>query len=187
MAKLVMIIGPQAVGKMTVGQELEKITDLKFMHNHETLELPARLFGWGSEQRKRLTALFRMSIFEEMAKSDLRGLIYTQVMAFNLQSEWDWFYQIKDMFESYGGSIAVVELEADMNERLARNKTENRLKNKPSKRDTEFTEKEIIEDMDKYRLYSNDGEFDGINYVKINNTYLSAEDTAKIIKEKFNL
>lgn len=41
-----MIIGPQAVGKMTVGQELEKITDLKFMHNHETLELPARLFGW---------------------------------------------------------------------------------------------------------------------------------------------
>ena len=27
--KFVMIIGPQAVGKMTVGQELEKITGLK--------------------------------------------------------------------------------------------------------------------------------------------------------------
>ena len=27
--KFVLITGPQAVGKMTVGQELEKITDLK--------------------------------------------------------------------------------------------------------------------------------------------------------------
>lgn len=187
MAKLIMIIGPQAVGKMTVGQELEKITDLKFMHNHETLELPAKLFGWDSEQRKKLTALFRMSIFEEMAKSDLRGLIYTQVMAFNLQSEWDWFYQIKNKFESYGGSISVVELEADMKERIARNKTENRIKNKPSKKNVEFTEKELIEDMEKYRLYSNEDEFKDEDYIRINNTNLSPEKVAKMIKEKFKL
>ncbi|MED3553043.1 hypothetical protein P4449_21750 [Cytobacillus praedii] len=37
--KFVLIFGPQAVGKMTVGQELEKITELKLFHNHMTIEL----------------------------------------------------------------------------------------------------------------------------------------------------
>jgi shikimate kinase len=32
--KFVLIFGPQAVGKMTVGQELAKITGLKLFHNH---------------------------------------------------------------------------------------------------------------------------------------------------------
>lgn len=31
---LVIILGPHAVGKMTVGQELAKITDLRLFHNH---------------------------------------------------------------------------------------------------------------------------------------------------------
>lgn len=37
--KLVVIIGPQAVGKMTVGHELEKITGLKLFHNHSSIEV----------------------------------------------------------------------------------------------------------------------------------------------------
>ena len=37
--KLVIIIGPPAVGKMTIGQALEKITDLKLFHNHMSIEL----------------------------------------------------------------------------------------------------------------------------------------------------
>lgn len=37
--KFVLIFGPQAVGKMTVGQELAKITGLKLFHNHMTIDL----------------------------------------------------------------------------------------------------------------------------------------------------
>lgn len=187
MAKLVLIIGPQAVGKMTVGQELEKITELKFMHNHETLELPARIFGWGSESRKRLTELFRTAIFEEMAKSDLEGLIFTMVFAFDHKEEWEWLERTKSIFEKNNGEIFIVELEADIEERLKRNKTENRLNNKPSKRNVEFTEREIIEDTQKYRLNSIDGEIKEKNYIKIDNTNLSAEQVAKMINEKFAL
>ena len=36
--KLVIIIGTGAVGKMTVGQELSKITELKLLHNHTFME-----------------------------------------------------------------------------------------------------------------------------------------------------
>ena len=36
--KLVLIVGDGAVGKMTVGQELMKITGLRLFHNHMTIE-----------------------------------------------------------------------------------------------------------------------------------------------------
>ena len=42
---LVIILGPHAVGKMTVGQELEKITDLRLFHNHMSIELTRKLFS----------------------------------------------------------------------------------------------------------------------------------------------
>jgi len=32
--KLLFLIGNSAVGKMTVGQELTKITDMRLFHNH---------------------------------------------------------------------------------------------------------------------------------------------------------
>lgn len=187
MAKLILIVGPQAVGKMTVGQELSKITELKFMHNHETLELPARIFGWGTPARRKLTELFRFSIFEEMAKSELEGLIFTFVFGFDSKEEWEWLNKVKKIFEDQNGEFYLVELEASLEERLKRNKSENRLQNKPSKRNIEFSEKELLECIDEHRLNSFDGEVQEKNYIKINNTNLSAEDVAKMIKEKFNL
>lgn len=38
MVKLVLIVGAGAVGKMTVGQELMKITNLRLFHNHMMIE-----------------------------------------------------------------------------------------------------------------------------------------------------
>ena len=43
--KLVIIFGPHAVGKMTVGQELSKITGLKLFHNHMTIDIVSDLFA----------------------------------------------------------------------------------------------------------------------------------------------
>ncbi len=36
--KVVFLIGNASVGKMTVGQDLMKITDLRLFHNHVTIE-----------------------------------------------------------------------------------------------------------------------------------------------------
>lgn len=41
--KFILITGPQAVGKMTVGQELEKITNLKLFHNHRPNSLEGEI------------------------------------------------------------------------------------------------------------------------------------------------
>ena len=73
MAKFVLIIGPKAVGKMTVGQELEKITGLKLLHNHMTLDLVSKFFDFDNHRKKlsEISDLFRFTLFEEVAKSDL--------------------------------------------------------------------------------------------------------------------
>ena len=47
--KFVLITGPQAVGKMTVGQELVKITNLKLLHNHMTIELLTKIFDYSRD------------------------------------------------------------------------------------------------------------------------------------------
>ena len=72
-------------------------------------------------------------------------------------------------------------MEAQFEERLKRNGTENRLLHKPSKRDLAFSEKNLIESHDMYRLNSLDGEISRQKYLRIDNTNLSAETVAQQI------
>jgi hypothetical protein len=185
--KFILIFGPQAVGKMTVGHELEKITELKLFHNHMTIEFVTPFFSYGSEAGKRLVNLFRQEIFEEVAKSNLYGLIFTYVWAFDEQADWDYVDKICNIFKSKGGSVHFVELEADIEERIDRNKSPHRLEHKPTKRNVEWSENELRTSLEKHRLNSKEGEITKDNYIKINNTNLSAENVAKLIKEKFQL
>lgn len=185
--KLVIIFGPQAVGKMTVGQKLEEQTGLKLFHNHMTIELVSKFFSYGTEQGRRLVNLFRKEIFEEVAKSDLEGMIFTFLWAFDDQGDWDYINGFIKIFEDQGADIFYAELEADLKERLERNKSENRLLHKPTKRNAVFAEKNLLESMEKFRLNSNEGELKVKNYIRIDNTNLSPEDTASKIKEVFDL
>ena len=125
--KLVFIIGNAAVGKMTVGQELMKITDLRLFHNHMTIEPVLEIFGDFNE-----TAISRMRhvIFEEFAKSGKYGMIFTCMWAFDMQSDWDYIEYVKSIFEPYNTEFYYVELVASREVRLQRNVTENRLQNK---------------------------------------------------------
>jgi hypothetical protein len=184
--KFVLVFGPQAVGKMTVGHELEKITDLKLFHNHMTIELVSPFFDYGTKEGKRLVNLFRQEIFEEVSKSDLYGLIFTYVWAFDYQADWDYINNVCKLFESKGGTVYFVELEADLEERLDRNKSPHRLEHKPTKRNIEWSEQNLIKTLEEYRLNSVKGEITRENYMRINNTNLSAEEVALMIKEKFN-
>lgn len=184
--KFVLIFGPQAVGKMTVGQELAQRTELKLFHNHMTLEMLSPIFGFGPETW-RLSTLFRFEIFKAVADSDLEGMIFTFVWAFNEKEDWEFVESLCRIFDAKGGDLYFVELEANLDERLERNKTPNRLEHKPSKRDIEWSDNELKTSMDQYRLNSLEGEINKKNYIKINNTDKSAEEVANIIKDTFDL
>ena len=70
---------------------------------------------------------------------------------------------------------------------MIRNEAKDRLSEKPSKRNIEWSRNELLKTMDKYRLVSYDGEIPYDNYIKIDNTNLTVEETAKFIKDKFDL
>ncbi|GMQ64694.1 DEAD/DEAH box helicase family protein [Vallitalea maricola] len=182
--KLVFLIGDAAVGKMTVGQELMKITDLRLFHNHMTIEPVIEVFGYF--QGKSISRL-REIIFEEFAASDNYGLIFTYMWAFDQKSDWDYVEHVTNIFRKNGADVYYVELVAPQEIRLKRNNTENRLKHKASKRDIEISNQRLINDDNKYRCVSNDGEIQFDNYIKIDNSNISAELVAKMIKERFNL
>ena len=180
--KLVVIIGNGAVGKMTVGQELAKITGLRLFHNHMSIEPIIDIFG---EYNSVLVRKFRELVFTEFAKTDKYGLIFTYIWAFDEQSDWDYMEHLRDIFK--GADIYYVELVAPQKIRLQRNSTENRLKHKPSKRNLEWSDKMIIESDLENRLESYDGEIPYDNYIKIDNSTLSATEVARMIRDRFGL
>lgn len=187
MPKFIMIVGPQAVGKMTVGQELTKITNLKLLHNHMTIELLTKIFDYSKESYTKLNLEFRTRIFEEFAKSAEYGLVFTCCFDFDVCEEWEIIRKWRNIFKENGGECYFIELETSLEERLRRNKTANRLENKPSKKDLKWSEEDIIKSNKKHRLNSNPNEIPFENYYRINNTNISAKETAKMIKEKFDL
>ena len=182
--KLVFIIGNAAVGKMTVGQELTKITDLRLFHNHMTIEPILDIFGYFNG--KAITRM-RDIIFEEFAASEHYGLIFTYMWAFDQQADWDYVEHVCDIFRKHNADIYYVELVTSQAIRFQRNATENRLKNKASKGDIEMSNQRIMNDDAKYRCVSNDGEISFDNYIKIDNSNLSAEVVAQMIKGRFGL
>ncbi|MBX3055037.1 MAG: AAA family ATPase [Anaerolineae bacterium] len=183
--KLLILFGPPAVGKMTVGKELSALTGMKLFHNHMTIELVLPFFEFGTPPYLRLVETFRRMIVEEVAQSDLPGLIFTFVWALNLESDRRYLQRMADIFRQQGGEIYYVELQATLAERLARNKTEFRLSQKPSKQNVVWSEQNLLELDANYRLNS-DGDLvvDG-HYWKLDNTHLSPETAAQQIVAHF--
>lgn len=182
--KLVIIIGSGAVGKMTVGQALMQKTGLRLFHNHMMIEPVIEIFG--SYQGKTINRL-REVIFEEFLESNCDGMIFTYMWAFDQQSDWDYIQGVARLFESRGAEIYCAELIAAQETRLKRNTTENRLQHKPSKRNQDFSRNCILREDSSYRLVSHEGEIPFSNYIRIDNSDLSPDEAADIIKDKFSL
>ncbi len=182
--KLLFIIGDAAVGKMTVGQELMKITDFRLFHNHMTIEPVIEIFG--RYDGKTIYEL-REVIFSNFAASGQYGMIFTLMMDFDMPSEWEYLEHIKKIFEPYGTEFYYVELIAPQEVRLQRNASENRLKNKPSKRDIGVSNQRLINDDQHHRCVSRVGEIPFDNYLRIENADLEPDEAARLIKESFKL
>jgi cytidylate kinase len=185
--KLVIIFGPPAVGKMTVGQELAKITNLKLFHNHMSLELVNNFFNFGTESFRRLDKVIRFEIFNELANSELKGVIFTMVWDLDFKEDEEYIERIVNIFEQRGAKTFYIELKADLKERLKRNKDEHRLKHKPSKRDIDFSEKCLLNFEESYRMNTTNGDLLNKKIITIDNTNLEPSEVAKVIKRHIDM
>lgn len=182
--KLVILIGNAAVGKMTTGQALMDITKLRLFHNHMTIEPVIKIFGYFNGE---VISQWRNIVFDAYAKSDAYGLIFTYMWAFDQPSDHEYIQKLHDKFKNNGAEVYFVELVTSQQVRLVRNVSESRLLEKASKRDLDESRKRLLDADKHYRLVSYEGEIKYEHYIKIDNTNLSPQAVATIIKNKFNL
>lgn len=186
MANLIVVCGPQAVGKMTVAESLRDKLRYNMMMNHDSIEISDKIFGFGTPAQKEFNAVFREKAFELAVKHNV-DLIFTYVCAFELQEERNYLDSLCELFTKSGGIFYFVELFADIDTRLMRNATPHRMERKASKRDLEWSRANLLGDARSHRLNSNEGEVWYKNHIKIDNTRLSPDEVADEVIRAFGL
>lgn len=129
---LIVLFGAPAVGKMTVGQELERETGYRLFHLHQVLDLVRRYFPYSTDAAspyERLVVAYRRLFFEEAARSGLR-VVTTAGWRFDLPAEESAIRSYMQPFLDCGRRVCFVELRASLETRLTRNLTENRRRHK---------------------------------------------------------
>ena len=186
MANLIIVCGPQAVGKMTVAESLRDKLKYNMMMNHDSIEVSDRIFGFDTPAQREFNSSFREKAFELAVKHNV-DFIFTYVAAFEMKEEIDYLKSLEQQFTSAGGHFYFVELSADLDTRLKRNLTPHRMERKASKKDTKWSEDNLLKDSQRHRLNTEEGEILFENHLKIDNTNLSPDEVADIVIKKYNL
>ncbi len=186
MANLIVVCGPQAVGKMTVAECLRDQLHYNLMLNHDSLEISDRIFGFGTEAQREFSAAFREKAFELAAKHGV-DMIFTYVCAFDVPEERAYLTSLSNLFTAGDGSFYFVELSASLEERLERNETPHRLERKPSKRDLTWSRGNLLRDAARHKLNSDADEIWFEHHLKIDNTRLSPDQVANQVIQAFHL
>jgi hypothetical protein len=180
---LVLIFGPAAVGKMTVGQELAKLTGFKLLYNHMIIDLITEFFPFGTPAWGRLTRSFFLQIMEAAAAEQL-GLIVTFSLAFYRSDARPIIEELSAKFREAGMRVCYVELAAPLDVRIARNETENRRAHKK----VDWATPERLREIEAWGRWNSDGDFPyPEDHLAIENTDVPAAEAARMIVERFGL
>lgn len=102
MANLIILCGPQAVGKMTVAESIRDKIKYNLMTNHDSIEVSDRIFGFATPAQKEFNAIFREKVFEIAVKHNI-DMLFTYVCAFEMPEEKEYLTGLSDLFTSNGG------------------------------------------------------------------------------------
>lgn len=186
--RLLVIIGPPSVGKMTVGRAIAARSSFRLFHNHAVLEPLLEVFDHGTPPFARLLGELRRRVIEEAAASGT-DLVLTFVWGLELEEE---AREVNDYLQPYverGAQVSFVELYADLDTRLQQNRTEHRLAEKRSKRDVAWSEGNVRE-LERHvmntggeRAVPTPGErmLAGHRHLRLDNTDLPADEAAEEI------
>ncbi len=149
--ELLLVTGPPAVGKMTVGRALCARSDFRLFHNHHTIEPLIEVFGHGTPAFDVLNEEFRRRVVEEAARSGTR-LVFTFVWAVDLEEDAAIVRALVRPYLDAGLPVSVLELTADLDTRLARNTGADRVAAKPSKADLVWSDAHVREIEQRWRM-----------------------------------
>jgi len=179
---LVCLIGPPAVGKMTVGQELCRHTGFKLFPSHVLADLLTPHFAFGTPPYARLGQAWRRMFFEEAVQAGL-NVMMTVAWRFDVPADAE---SISFSLHPYieGGRVLCVELLAPLDVRLERNRSENRRRHK----NQYWVTDEYLQDIHAAHRYDSGGTLPfGLPHLRLETEHLSADASAQRIAEHFDL
>lgn len=138
---------------MTVGRTVAAAGRFRLFHNHMTIEPLLETFGYGTPPFNTLNEEFRRRVLEEAAGHDV-DLLFTVAWGLDSAEDCALMSSYVDIFD---GDVAFVELRADLETRLARNGTQERLLHKASKRDVAWSDGNVREMESRWVMTSADG------------------------------
>lgn len=182
---LLVIFGPPAVGKMTVGRAIADVSGFSLFHNHATIEPLLEVFGsWDHPAFKLLKDEFRVRVLHEAARHGV-DLILTFAWPVDDAADAEIVRSYIRPFVNAGKEVVFVELDADLDIRLERNRGESRLIAKKSKRDLTWSDAHLREvaaermTTDPERPSPADAVLAGHRHLRLRTSDLSVAETAE--------
>lgn len=174
--KLLFLYGPPAAGKLTVAQELAKLTGFRIFHNHLTIELVKEVIPDGNPTQTKLISHLRLEMIEAAAKEGV-DLIFTYVYASGHDDSF--VDKIVKVIEGNNGEVCFVQLTSSPNI------LKQRLGNVSRQRYSKIKSPEVLADLLKdYDLYS---AVKYSNNISIDSEKATAKKAAKQIVNHFAL
>jgi hypothetical protein len=185
--ELLLVIGPPAAGKMTVGRAVCERAGFRLFHNHHTIEPLLEIFGFGTAPFVALNGEFRRRVIEEAAAAGTR-LVFTFVWNVDEAADADEVRRLVAPYADAGLRVSCVELYADLATRLVRNAGASRIEAKPSKRDLAWSDAHVREldaahvmNTDPARPTPADAVLAGLPHLRLDNSGLAPEEAAERI------
>ena len=181
--KLVLIYGVIASGKLTVAQELQKITDYKLFHNHMLIDLVHGLISDNSPERSQVREDITFNILET-AFSQNEQIIMTHAYASNYiakngTADPVYVKKLEKLIKKYNGMFYPVFLIPNKNAVMKR------LMSSSRKKFSKLIDTKIMDKYFKEKDFYTPAPVK--NNLIIDNTKLSAKKVASNIKEYFSL
>lgn len=174
--KLIVIYGPPAIGKLTVANELSKITNMNVVHNHLTADLLEPLLSFGEGNFFKHLFKLRREILKVAIKEDINIILTTCYVKKLYNSNMKSFISLVNKNK---GKIYFIHLKCDERELFKRVKNESRKKFGKLK-----SVKKLKSNLKKLDFTS---PIPFVDSYTIDNTKLSPKKVAQLIKKHFKL
>lgn len=102
---LILIYGPFASGKLTIGRELQKLTGYKFLENNAVNKPPLQVFPFGTPVFKRISGKLRLDICREAAAHKVNLITSLVYLA---GEDDDYIREFKEVVNSEGGRVRFI-------------------------------------------------------------------------------
>jgi hypothetical protein len=170
--EFIFIYGPPAAGKSTVMHELAKITGFRAFENNLTVKLLLQFFPFESKIFDTLSSKIRLILFDAMAKSGTKGLIFT--FCYSNPEDNRFVKKVISTVKKSNGKIYFIHLHCNKKELFKR------IKHGSRKKLGKFTStKNLKWFLQKWDFYS---KIPFAESLSIDNSKITAKKAAKMIK-----